>query len=133
MPAVSQHRDRVGYQIELLKPMGDEDNRRSLVAQTAYDPEQFLDFRRGKGRSRLVEDQKAEVGGERTSDLDELQFRNRKLGNESMRVDVDPNPRQRMACPSGDSLAVDRPEGRDRRRAHAYVFCNVEMGKKLGS
>jgi hypothetical protein len=64
MPAVPEHRDGVSDQIKLLEPMSDKDDRRSLVAQAAYDPEQLFDLRRGERGRRLVEDQKTKGSSE---------------------------------------------------------------------
>ena len=78
---VAHDRDAVRDLGKLLEPMGDVDDAHPLVAQLADDAEEFLDFRLGERRRRLIHDEHLGVEGERLGDLDHLLFGNGQVSN----------------------------------------------------
>ena len=87
--AVAEDRDRVGDERQFLEPVRDEQDRGSMLAQVARDAEKLLGLRWGQRRGRFIKDQEFWVSGQRTSNLDELKFSNRKLGDKRARIDRD--------------------------------------------
>ncbi len=132
MRAVAQNRDVVGDPFEFLEAVGDQQHRGALISQSPHDGVQLLAFSRRQRRRRLVENEEPQIGGQRASDLHELQFGHRETRDQRARIDIDPEPRQGGASALAHRLAVDRAEDVHRRIAHRDVFGDVQMGEELG-
>ena len=99
--AVAQDGDAVGDALDLGQPMGDVDDRGSLVADGADVREQPLALDAREGLRRLIEDQHLGVEREGLGDLDQLAIGRAQVADALGRVDLGADRRELLAGPRG--------------------------------
>ena len=86
--AVPEHRAFVGELGDLMHAVGDEQERKTLLAQALQDHEHLGDVGCSQGRGRLVEDEDAGLARQRLGDLHHLAARQRQVLDQRQRMDV---------------------------------------------
>ena len=99
MPSVTQHRDVVGDELDLLEPMRDQEDRSATISQ-APDDRKSLSLSAGVSAEVGSSSMSSWTRRQRAGDLDELQFGDRQACNQGMRVDVEPRARATRRPPA---------------------------------
>ncbi len=95
--AVLHHRDPVGDAEHLFEAVRDVDDPDPFGAEPGDDAMQALGIAGREDGGRLVEDDDANLLGERLGDLDHLLVRDREVADRAPRVDVEPEPVEEVA------------------------------------
>ena len=93
---VAHHGDPVADLIELVEPMGDEDDRHALGAQAAHDVEQHRDLAFVERGGRLVHDDEPRLERNRARNRDHLLDRGREFHQRPSHVDFDGEAPQQL-------------------------------------
>ena len=129
-PAVAHHQDVVADRLDLREAVRDEDDADALGGQSPDRGEQAPDFRGGKSRRRLVEDQHARSASERAGNLDQL------LAGGSQRAcrcrDIQPAAkfRQHVGRPASGFRAVNETTSVAEFSAQKDVFPDRHVGRQ---
>ena len=105
--AVAQHRHPVADLADLLKAVGDKEDRHAARFETPQDFEQALGFLGSEGRSRLVENEELALEGEGLGDFDELHLRHAEARDLCGRLDVEPDLREQLGRPPVRLAIID--------------------------
>ncbi len=96
---IFHHRDPVGDPEHLFEAVRNIDDADPFGAQPGDDAMQALGIAGREDGGRLVEDDDADLLGERLGDLDDLLVRDREVADGAPRVDVEPEPVEEVARP----------------------------------
>ena len=128
--AVPEHRAFVGEFGDLVHAVGDEQERKTLLAQALQDHENLSDVGRGQGRGRLVEDEDAGLARKGLGDLHHLAARQRQVLDQSHRMDVGrARPLERFLGDATLRAPVDHPEA-PRRVGDGDVVGDRKVGNE---
>jgi hypothetical protein len=126
--AVAKHADPVGDVQHLGEPVGDVDHRHPRGGEVAHDAEQAAGLRVRQGGGGLVEQQDADVAGERLGDLHQLPLGHAELVDPPARVHVQADAAE--VAPGGgvQLLPGHGPPACRRPSAEQHVLTHRELG-----
>src|SRR5215212_7735572 len=124
--AVLEDRDAVGDGEDLFQTVGDEDDRRAVVAQATEGREEKLHLTAVEGRGRLIHDEQRGPSHESLGNLDQLLIGEGKLARDRFRIDGDAEISECRGGAGGDLRVVD-PTIRGRQTPKVYIFGDGQM------
>ena len=111
--------------------MGDEDDRRALIAQGVDDAEELVGFFGGDGRGRLIQNQHPRLGDQRLGDLGHLLQGDAEAAHLRVRIEGMPSA---ASCRGGapvERRPIDDAPASQRLPAEIHVAADVEMGNEI--
>src|SRR5215212_5788529 len=124
--AVLEDRDAVGDGEDLFQTVGDEDDRRAVVAQATESREEKLHLTAVEGRGRLIQDEQPGPSHESLGNLDQLLIGEGKFARERFWIDDDAEISECRGGAGGDLRVVD-PTIRGRQPAEVDIFGDGQM------
>lgn len=127
---VAHDGDLVAECEHLIEAVGDEQHRRTGVAQTTRNREEAFDLHARERGSGLVHDEHASIHGNRLGDLDDLLVGDRETLGETVRIDRDTELGEELSGIAPHARTVDQTETVSRLPTDEDVLGDGEVGKE---